>query len=245
MPHLLRLENAALGIDERDALALAVESLLQVLRRQLAAHLHELPYRGEGGGANGRISILGAHGIEAGAHSAPEKRGRHRADTIAPVGIGMTLYTFGYEGLDLGAFLARLEEAGVRRVVDVRELPLSRKKGFSKSALSAALAAHGIEYLHMNALGCPKAIRQRFKLDGNWHRYERSFREYLRSQTASVRTLAALAKEKASCLLCFEADYSKCHRSLVARAAVAVGAPPLVHLNPETMISDAPLRAAA
>ncbi len=74
----------------------------------------------------------------------------------------MKLYTFGYEGLDLDAFLARLGAAGVCQVVDVRELPLSRKKGFSKRALAAALAAHDIEYLHMPALGCPKPIRARY-----------------------------------------------------------------------------------
>jgi len=157
----------------------------------------------------------------------------------------MTLYTFGYEGLDLGTFLVRLEEAGIRRIVDVRELPLSRKKGFSKRALSAALATRGIEYIHMNALGCPKPIRQRFKLDGDWRTYEWSFREHLRTQGAAVRAVAELAKRNVTCLLCFEADYSKCHRSLVARAAVAAGAPRLMHLTPETEISDAPLRAAA
>src|SRR5260221_8535246 len=80
----------------------------------------------------------------------------------------MKLYTFGYEGLDLNTFIDRLKEAGVRQVVDVREHPLSRKKGFSKNALSAVLLAHGIEYLSMTALGCPRAIRQRFKLGGDW-----------------------------------------------------------------------------
>ena len=157
----------------------------------------------------------------------------------------INLYTIGYEGLDLSTFLARLKESGVRRIVDVRELPLSRKKGFSKRALSAALVAHGIDYVHMNALGCPKEIRQRFKLDGDWQTYERRFREYLRTQGTAVREVAEMAKRKATCLLCFEADYSKCHRSLVARAAVAAGAPHLMHLTPETEVSDAPLRAAA
>ena len=155
------------------------------------------------------------------------------------------LHTIGYEGVDLVDFLRQLIAAKVDVVVDVRELPLSRKKGFSKGALSAALVAHGIEYIHMNALGCPKPIRQRFKLDGDWQSYERSFREYLRSQGAAVRAVADLANRKATCLLCFEADYRKCHRSLVAHAAVAAGAPRLVHLTAETGVFDAPLRAAA
>ena len=44
------------------------------------------------------------------------------------------LFTLGYEGLDIDAFVARVRDAGIRVIVDVRELPLSRKKGFSKSA---------------------------------------------------------------------------------------------------------------
>ncbi|MGC2519134.1 MAG: DUF488 domain-containing protein [Burkholderiales bacterium] len=157
----------------------------------------------------------------------------------------MKLYTFGYEGLKLDTFIDRLTEAGVRQIVDVREYPLSRKKGFSKNALSAALAVHGIEYVHIAALGCPKAIRQRFKLDGNWSTYERSFCRYLKTQADVVRELARVTKIRTACLLCFEADYSRCHRSFVARAAVACGAPRLVHLTPETEVADAPLRAAA
>lgn len=159
--------------------------------------------------------------------------------------LGMKLYTFGYEGLDLDTFIGRLKVAGVRQVVDVREYPLSRKKGFSKNALSAALAAHGIEYVHIAALGCPKAIRQRLKLDGDWGRYERSFLRYLKTQAEAVHELARVAKRKTACLLCFEADYNRCHRSFVARAAVACGAPRLVHLTLETEVADAPLRAAA
>lgn len=56
------------------------------------------------------------------------------------------LFTLGYEGLTIEAFIARLQSEQVKTVVDVRELPLSRKKGFFKSAFCAALSAHGIAY---------------------------------------------------------------------------------------------------
>ena len=59
--------------------------------------------------------------------------------------------------------------------MDVRELPLSRKKGFSKSAFCAALSAHGMAYLHAPALGFPKPIRNQYKADGNWQTYTREF----------------------------------------------------------------------
>lgn len=157
----------------------------------------------------------------------------------------MKTYTFGYERLEVKSFIVQLERAGVRKIIDVREVPLSRKKGFSKNALSAALQARGIEYVHMAALGCPKPIRERFKQDGDWRAYERSFCRYLGTQADAVRWLARAAKRKAVCLLCFETDYSRCHRTLVARAAVACGAPRAVHLTPETEVADVPLKVAA
>ena len=86
-----------------------------------------------------------------------------------------TLFTLGYEGLTIEAFISRLHAAQVKTVVDVRELLLSRKKGFSKSAFCAALATHGMAYLHAPALGCPKPIRNQYKADGNWQTYTRDF----------------------------------------------------------------------
>lgn len=157
----------------------------------------------------------------------------------------MHLYTFGYEGLNLPSFIARLEQAGVRQVVDVRELALSRKKGFSKNGLASALIGHGISYIHMAALGCPKPIRNRYKHDRDWGIYEERFRAYLKTQSQAVLEVARLAKEKVSCLVCFEADFRQCHRSMVARAATGRGAPSVIHLTAETEVPDVRLRAAA
>jgi len=77
--------------------------------------------------------------------------------------------------LTIEALVARLQAAQVKTVVDVRELPLSRKKGFSKSAFYAALSAHRIAYLHAPALGCHKPIHNQYKADGNWQTYTREF----------------------------------------------------------------------
>ena len=86
-----------------------------------------------------------------------------------------TLFTLGYEGLTIETFIARLQAAQVKTVVDVRELPLSRKKRFSKSAFCAALSAHGMAYLHAPALSWPKPIRNPYKADGNRQTYTREF----------------------------------------------------------------------
>ena len=151
----------------------------------------------------------------------------------------MNLYTLGYEGLDVAAFIACLKRAAVRQVVDVRENPFSRKPGFSKTALAGALAAEGIEYLHVVELGCPREIRERYTRDRDWGRYEVAFWEYLGGQSAAVASVARLATEKAICLVCFEVDFNRCHRTFVGEAAVGLGAPGLEHLGRDRAGADA------
>ncbi|RUA22066.1 DUF488 domain-containing protein [Billgrantia gudaonensis] len=67
----------------------------------------------------------------------------------------MALFTAGYEGIDIDTFLKRLRDAGVDKVIDVRQYPISRKPGFSKTAFSSRLRAAGIDYEHIRELGCP------------------------------------------------------------------------------------------
>jgi uncharacterized protein (DUF488 family) len=155
------------------------------------------------------------------------------------------LYTLGYEGFDVAAFIARLKEIGVKAIVDVRELPLSRKKGFSKTALRESLAQAGIAYFHVPALGCPKDIRDRYRADRDWNSYTHDFLAYLQTQGASSRELSKLAKATTACLICFEADHEGCHRTYVARAAHRLGAPSVVHLTARTAVADQRLRVAA
>ena len=155
------------------------------------------------------------------------------------------LYTFGYEGLNIETYIDRLEQEGVRTVVDVRELPLSRKKGFSKNSLRDALAQKGIDYVHAPPLGCPKDVRDKYRLDGDWHRYTRGYLAHLRAQDASVRELARISSATTACLICFEADYTTCHRTYVARAAHLLGAPAVKHLTAKKDYLDRALRAAA
>jgi uncharacterized protein (DUF488 family) len=75
----------------------------------------------------------------------------------------MTVFTIGYEGLNVDTFMSLLAQHGIETVVDVRELPLSRKTGFSKKALTNALNPSGVEYVHMVNLGCPKPVRDRYR----------------------------------------------------------------------------------
>lgn len=131
----------------------------------------------------------------------------------------MAIYTAGYEGLNIDAFIARLKQAQIDKVLDVREYPLSRKPGFSKKAFAQCLADAGIAYEHCPPLGCPKPIRNRYKVDGDWGLYARDFRAYIRTQPALLQRLVGDTAEQRICMVCYEADPAFCHRSLIAEAA--------------------------
>lgn len=155
------------------------------------------------------------------------------------------LFTFGYEGLDIAAFISRAQRAGVKTIVDVRELPLSRKKGFSKLSFREALAGAGIAYAHLPALGCPKEVRDRYKADGDWAAYTQGFLAYLATQRTTVVELVKIANTTVACLVCFEADFSMCHRTYVARAVRERGGPLVSHLTSKTAFPDVGRQAAA
>lgn len=129
-----------------------------------------------------------------------------------------TLFTIGYEGLTPDQLIQRLHDADVERVVDVRELPLSRRRGFSKTPLAAALADAGIGYVHVRALGNPKPTRTRYKA-GDVAGGAREYRAHLHngSYPALVDLAGSLSDER-TCLLCVEASHADCHRAVIAGA---------------------------
>ncbi|WP_328343953.1 DUF488 domain-containing protein [Micromonospora sp. NBC_00421] len=127
----------------------------------------------------------------------------------------------GYEGRSIDEFVSGLVSAGVTRLVDVRMTPISRKRGFSKSALGHALAAQGITYEHRRELGNPKENRPGFGGTPEELELARAVYATRLSQGESLAALDALAEtaqRELIALLCFEADESRCHRQVVMRA---------------------------
>jgi uncharacterized protein (DUF488 family) len=143
----------------------------------------------------------------------------------------MLLFTLGYEGFTVNAFVAVLRAAGVEAVCDARELPLSRKRGFSKNTLRKTLAKAGIEYDHVRPLGCPSAVRNQYKVDQDWNAYVIAFRKHLRSQRQSIAELARRARRRRTCIICYEENFERCHRSMVADAAAKLESLRVIHLN--------------
>jgi uncharacterized protein (DUF488 family) len=131
----------------------------------------------------------------------------------------MKIFTIGYEGATVGEFLNAIREAGVERLIDVRALPLSRRPGFSKSPLRAALEEAGIEYVHLKALGTPADGRAAAGAGrhGDMARIYAGQLE-LPEAIAQGAKMLALAAECPSALLCFEREPAHCHRALLLDA---------------------------
>lgn len=127
------------------------------------------------------------------------------------------LWTIGYEGATPQAFDAVLSKYRIECVVDARAVAISRRKGFAKTALSTRLASIGISYLHLRGLGDPKEGRIAARA-GNWKEFLKIFHAHLRTHEAirDLSVLADVAKMKRIALLCYEADPTTCHRSIVA-----------------------------
>jgi uncharacterized protein (DUF488 family) len=143
----------------------------------------------------------------------------------------INLYTIGYEGVSLGDFLRRLIAARVDLVIDVRELPLSRRKGFSKTTLAAALEKCGIRYVHRRELGAPKTIRYELRETGDYKTYFRRFNTYLETQRALLEQLVEECSDTNVTLMCFEKNPAECHRSAVARELGKIAELEPVHLQ--------------
>ena len=147
--------------------------------------------------------------------------------------LDVPIFTIGYEATTPDRLVAALRAAGVRRLVDVRALANSRRPGFAKRALSAALAEAGIGYEHLRALGTPAAGRAAVRA-GRPAVMRAIFAAHLAGTEAqaALAGLTETARHEPVCLLCLEADPAQCHRTLVAEAVAADTGLPVAHLHP-------------
>jgi uncharacterized protein (DUF488 family) len=129
----------------------------------------------------------------------------------------MELYTIGYEGLSQTGLVGILNQYEISIVADVRRVPSSRKKGFSKRGLEAFLSNHNIGYVSFRDLGTPQEMRAKLKASRDYEGFFNEFREMLAERGEYLSNILALVQhgEKVG-LLCFEQDAYKCHRRIVA-----------------------------
>ncbi|MEZ0396493.1 MAG: DUF488 family protein [Anaerolineales bacterium] len=143
------------------------------------------------------------------------------------------LFTIGYEGLSIDAFLNKLIANNIQALVDVRNNPFSMKFGFSNPQFQKYVERVGLCYYHLPELGIPSALRK--GLDGP-DAYRRLFAYYeahiLPHHTVSLKRLQHLLQEHGRiALTCFEANPTSCHRHKITSHLADGGlATPIIHL---------------
>lgn len=142
------------------------------------------------------------------------------------------VYTIGYERASLDDFIATLSLRGVDTLVDIRDRAQSRRKGFSKSALTAALKDAGISYIHLRELGDPKDGREAARR-GDYAEFRKIFSEVMKSDSAkqAMQKIEDLVQDSSICLMCYERDEKTCHRKIVSDSLQKKTGQKAIHLG--------------
>jgi uncharacterized protein (DUF488 family) len=129
----------------------------------------------------------------------------------------MTIFTIGFTRKPAEIFFTRLQQASVKRLVDVRLNNISQLAGFAKreDLRYFCRAICEIDYLHLQELAPTQAMLDAYrKQKGDWDHYARQFLSLMAErrveETVPQETLAG------ACLLCSEELPQHCHRRLVA-----------------------------
>jgi hypothetical protein len=142
------------------------------------------------------------------------------------------VFTIGYQGLSIDAFLNTLLENGIEILADVRNSPLSRTFGFHKSTMHRLCENLGIEYCGFRELGIPPSERANLNAkedrDKLFEKYEQRVLEF---QTETLKSLAEKICLKPTALLCMESDPQLCHRSELARIMSLISGLPIIHIR--------------
>jgi len=133
----------------------------------------------------------------------------------------------GYQGRSLDAFVEALHRASIAVVIDVRELPWSRRAEFAQKRLAERLARECIGYAHVRAAGNPRENR---KSGASSAEILARYREHLARTPSVLEEIRAAAGGEAAALLCYEAEAKECHRSVLLEALAA--------RHPELIVDD-------
>jgi len=134
-----------------------------------------------------------------------------------PVNHRLIAFTIGYEGHAPDQFLKQLNNEGIEVLVDVRKDAYSKQdNAFSEGTLSRIAADARIKYVHLPELGVDYNLRQELKSTHDYESYFRRYSEYLDKNPELISFLTKLSKNNVICLMCYEKDFRRCHRSILA-----------------------------
>jgi uncharacterized protein (DUF488 family) len=128
----------------------------------------------------------------------------------------MRCLNLGYQGRSLKDFCNALAANCVKVLIDVRLNAWSQRPEFRKASLQSALAERGIEYIHYKEAGNPYRPKNGETLA--FDECARQYAQYIEDNPKVIDTLEAIITEHLSALLCYEAERSECHRSILIDA---------------------------
>jgi uncharacterized protein (DUF488 family) len=159
-------------------------------------------------------------------------------------------YTIGHSTRSIPDFVRLLQDAGSDLVVDVRTVPRSRANPqFNHETLPEALAAHGIAYRHLRALGGLRGRSRQVAPAANAFWENESFRNFADYATtaefrAGLEELRRLGQRHVCAVMCAEAVWWRCHRRIIADYLIAAGET-VRHITGPRRIDTAELSSAA
>ena len=126
------------------------------------------------------------------------------------------LFSIGYEGSSIDAYLNLLIQNNIKLLCDVRKNAFSMKYGFSKNQLSKYCENLHIKYIHISDLGIESKSRKNLNTQEDYYHLFKDYEFYLKDKEKSLRYIKQLLAEyKRIALTCFEKDYQHCHRSFL------------------------------
>ena len=131
----------------------------------------------------------------------------------------MRIAGIGYQGRTIDDVVERLRLASITTVIDVRELPWSRRAEFAQRKLADRLAQAGIRYVHLRSAGNPRENR---KSGAPSAEILARYREHLARTPGVLEAILAEAGDEPAALLCYEAEAMECHRSVLLEALAAL-----------------------
>lgn len=133
----------------------------------------------------------------------------------------VTIWTIGHSTRSFSEFLELLQQNSIKLLVDVRSLPGSRKfPQFNKGNLQIELPANGIQYEHMLALGGRRKVHKDSKNTAWRNASFRGYADYMETEEfrEALGQLEKSTKDQSTCIMCSEAVWWRCHRSMISDA---------------------------
>lgn len=137
-----------------------------------------------------------------------------------------TIWTIGHSTRTIEEFIELLKTFEISQLIDVRRFPGSRKfPQFNQEELKATLLENNIEYIHIEALGGRRKVSQDSKNTVWNHPAFRGYADYMETTEfkEAFKILERLASEKNSTIMCSEAVWWRCHRSMISDQLKANG----------------------